>query len=402
MLVAGCSGGSGGTTHASGTTHATGVAASPAGTAPAGQNLLRLVVPPGPVQNGNVMAQDDWVTPFQKQTGCLVYLKNAYTDAEAAKDITAGGSYYSGVLASPELAGQLISSGAAAPLKTALIPGYTALSPALRTAPTEVSGGKTYGVPYAWDSYVTGYDASKVNPAPQNWNALFAPGSAARYAGKITMPDSPATIALAALYLKSAQPSLGITDPFELDKTQFAAATQAVKAVRNNVGTFWSQDSSVIGPLGDGQDVLGAVMTHQIAEMARAGLPTAGVPAQATAAGSGSGSGSGETIGYVQSWLMSSHAGNPSCMNRWLSWTASKYVQEHMAAWTGTAPANPAACTGAASPICAAFHETSQSSARNMTFEHLPATACGNGRTGCTSYATWQSAWQRLAPPAGG
>jgi putative spermidine/putrescine transport system substrate-binding protein len=388
MLVAGCSGGSGGTTHASGATAAspTGKASSASGS----QNWLRLVVPPGPVQNGNVMAQADWVTPFQKQTGCQVYLKNANTDAEAAKDIISGRSYYSGVLASPELAGQLISTGAAAPLNTTLIPGYTALSAALRTAPSEVAGGKTYGVPYAWDSYVTGYNASKVKPAPQNWSALFAPDSAAHYAGKITMPGSPATIALAALYLKSAQPSLGITDPFELDKTQFAAATQAVDAMRHNVGTFWSQDSSVIGQLGDGQDVLGAVMTHQIAEMARAGLPAAGVPAQATAAGSG------ETIGYVQSWLMSSHAGNPSCMYRWLSWTASKSVQQRMSAWTGTAPANPAACTGPASAICAAIHEASLSAARNITFQHLPLSNCGNGHTGCMTYQQWQSAWKKL------
>jgi putative spermidine/putrescine transport system substrate-binding protein len=185
---------------------------------------------------------------------------------------------------------------------------------------------------------------------------------------------------------------LGITDPFELDQTQFAAATQAVNAVRPNVGTFWSQDSSVIGQLGDGQDVLGAVMTHQIAELARAGLPAAGVPAQATAARSG------ETIGYVQSWLMSAHAANPSCMYRWLSWTASKNVQERMAAWTATAPANPAACTGPAAAICTAFHETNLSTARNITFEHLPLSNCGNGQTTCVAYKHWQSAWHRISP----
>ncbi len=268
--------------------------------------MLRLVVPPGPVQNGNVIPQVDWVTPFEKQTGCQVDLKNANTDAEAAKDITAGGSYYSGILASPELAG---AADQLPGRRAAQHRAHPRLHGARRGPPHRADRGlrgKTYGVPYAWDTYVTGYDAGKVNPAPQNWNALFAPASAARYAGKITMPDSTATIALAALYLKSAQPSLGITDPFELDKTQFAAATQAVNAVRHNVGTFWSQDSSVIGQLGDGQDVLGAVMTHQIAEMARAGLPAAGVPAQATAARSG------ETIGYVQSWLMSAHAGTPA------------------------------------------------------------------------------------------
>jgi putative spermidine/putrescine transport system substrate-binding protein len=387
LLVAGCSGGSG--THAGGAAPA-GTAGTASSSASASQNMLRLVVPPGPVQNGNVIPQVDWVTPFQKQTGCQVYLKNANSDAQAAKDITTGGSYYSGVLASPEVAGQLISTKAVAPLNTALIPGFSSLAGALRTAPSGVAGGRTYAVPYAWDSYVTGYQPGTVKPAPQDWSALFAPASAARYAGKITMPDSVATIALAALYLKSAQPSLGITDPFELDQAQFAAATQAVNAVRPNIGTFWSQDSTVIGQLGDGQDVLGAVMTHQIGEMARAGLPAAGVQAQATAARSGA------TIGYVQSWLMSAHAGNKSCMYRWMSWTASKSVQERMAAWTGTAPVNPAACTGPAAAICAAFHETTLSPAANLTFEHLPLAACGNGQANCVSYKHWQSAWQKI------
>jgi putative spermidine/putrescine transport system substrate-binding protein len=391
MLVAGCSGG--GSTHTSAAAAPT-ATASPSG--PASQGWLRLIVPPGPVQNGNVIPQQNWVSGFTMRTGCQVYLDNANTDSEAEQDLTDGGSYYSGILASPELAGQLISAGKAAPLDTARIPGYTAISSTLRNAPTEVSGGKVYAEPYAWDTYVTGYDANKVNPAPQNWGALFDPASAARYAGKITMPDTPATIALAALYLKSAQPSLGISDPFELNQAQFTAATQVVNAVRHNVGTFWAQDSAVVGQLGDGQDVLGAVMTHQIAEMARAGLPATGVPAQATAARTG------ETIGYIQSWLMSSKAGNPSCMYKWLAWTATKSVQERMAAWTGTAPVNPGACAGPAAPICAAFHEPSLPSAQNIVFEHLPLSDCGGGRTGCVDYARWQAAWNRMVPPPPG
>ena len=244
--------------------------------------MVRLVVPAGPVQNGNVDPEADWVTPFEQQTGCRIQLKNASTGAQALTDITRGigRSYYDGILASPEVAGQLIEAGAVRPLDVQRITGYTQLSPTLRSAPSEVSGSRVYGMPYSWDSYVIGYDAGKVKPAPQSWRSLFDPASAARYGGKITVPDAPVTLALAALYLKSAQPSLGITDPFELTKPQLAAAAQAVTAVRHNVGTFWTQDSLVIGQLGDGQDVLGAVLSHQIVEMARAGLPTASVPAR--------------------------------------------------------------------------------------------------------------------------
>ena len=178
------------------------------------------------------------------------------------------------------VAGQLIRAGAVQPLDVQRITGYAQLSPRLRSAPSEVSGSTVYGMPYSWDSYVTGYDAGTVRPAPQAWSSLFAPASAARYAGKITLPDDPVTLALAALYLKSAQPSLGISDPFQLTGPQLAAAVQAVNAVRRGVDTYWTRDSLVIGQLGDGQDVLGAVLRHQIVEMARAGLPTAAVPAR--------------------------------------------------------------------------------------------------------------------------
>jgi putative spermidine/putrescine transport system substrate-binding protein len=395
VLLAGCSGTTTGPSHAGGATPS---ARSSAGSASVSSGLskgtLNLVVVSGPVQNGNVDPKADWVTPFQKQTGCLVELKNASTDAQAVDDINrgTGRAYYDGALGSPEVLGQLVKDGDLRPLDTSRITGYSRLSPRLRSAPGELSGGKIYGLPYSWDSYVTGYDATKVKPAPQSWTSLFEPASAARYAGKITVPDSPLTLALAALYLKSAQPSLGISDPFELTKPQLAAAVQAVTAVRHNIGTFWTQDSEVIGQLGDGQDVLGAVLSHQIVEMARAGLPTAGVPAPAPAPAAGSGT----AVGSVLSWMMTSQAPESDCMYRWLSWSASASVQERVSAWTNTAPANPAACTRAAAANCADFHMASLATAGNLVFDHLPASDCGDGTTGCTDYAQWQTDWRHI------
>ena len=390
-----------------------GAAASPtstAGTSLANSNFIRLVVPPGPVQNGNVDPKTDWVTPFEQQSGCLVELRTANTDADGYQDLThgIGNSYYDGVLASPEVAGELISAHAVAPLDTSRISGYSGISPRLRTAAPAVSGATAYGLPYLWDSYVTGYDAGRVKPAPQTWTALFSPASAAQHARKITVPDSPVTLALAALYLKSSQPSLGITDPFELTRSQLSAAEHAVNAVRGDIGTYWDADATVIGQLGDGQDVLGAVLTHQINEMTRAGLPAAGVPAPTRAAGSGT------TVAFMYSWMVSAHAANPGCTYKWLSWMTSNYVQERASAFTNAAPASPAACRGPAAANCAAYHMSSLPTARNIVFEHLPLTRCGTtptagpspatgsaAPTGCTSYAQWQAAWQRITTAAG-
>jgi len=390
ILLAGCSGTSTGPSPAA--------SASPAGTvsgaasAVPDNGVLRLVVAPGPVQNGNVDPRDDWVTPFEQQTGCHVELRNAETDAQAISEISLGIGryYYDGVLGSPEVLGTLARAGDLQPLDVQRITGYPQLSPRLRAAPSELYGGKLYGMPYSWDSYVTGYDPAVVRPAPQSWDTLFEPASAARYAHKITVPDSPVTLALAALYLKSAQPSLGITDPFELTKPQLAAAQQAVIAIRPSVGSFWSQDSQVVGPLGDGQYVLGAVLNHQIEEMSRAGLPTAGWPAPAATAGQA------PAVAGVLSWMMTAEAPNSSCMYKWLSWSASPYVQEHVSAFTSDAPANPAACRGAAAANCSQYHESSLPVARNIVFEHLPVSDCGNGQTGCTTYEQWQTAWQRV------
>ena len=375
-----------------------GATASPGSTASAvpARGVIRLVVSPGPVQNGNVDPKVDWVTPFERQTGCLVVLKNASTDAQAVNDVNrgTGRSYYDGVLGSPEVLGQLAAAKALQPLNVQRIAGYAALSPRLRGAASELFGGQVYGMPYSWDSYVTGYDAGKVRPAPQGWSALFAPASAAQYAGKITLPDSPVTLALAALYLKSARPSLGISDPFELTKPQLAAAVQAVSAVRPSVGTFWNQDSVVVGQLGDGQDLLGAVLSHQIVEMSRAGLPTAGVPSPTEAARPGT------AVGEVLSWMVTSKAPETDCMYRWLSWSASASVQERVSAWTANAPANPAACRGPAAANCTEFHESSLATARNIVFDHLPVSDCGTGQTGCTGYAQWQTDWRHLTGEA--
>jgi putative spermidine/putrescine transport system substrate-binding protein len=88
-------------------------------------------------------------------------------------------------------------------------------------------------------------------------------------------------------------------------------------------------------------------------------------------------------------------------MYKWLSWSASPDVQEGVSAFTSDAPANPAACRGAAAANCSQYHESSLPVARNIVFEHLPVGDCGNGQAGCTTYEQWQTAWQRVSPLPG-
>ena len=284
-----------------------------------GEGSLRLLGMPGYVEDGSPDPRVDWVTAFERRTGCQV----SYSQVANANSIPAmlrmNGAKYDGVVAPPAVAGQLISAGLIAPLNTAIVHGYAAISPTFRTQAVVTSKGKTYGVPYVWNAYLLGYATSAVRPPPRSWGALFDPASAARYAGKIMLPDSPFTIALAALYLETARPSLGITDPYELTGSQFAAATGLLKSVRRSITQYYSQDSQVIGGLATGSAVLGAVDPHQVDVLARAGLKVAGAdPAEGT-------------TGSVSFWLMSAHAPDPNCMYKWLAWSLTPRVQQQVA-----------------------------------------------------------------------
>ena len=66
-----------------------------------------------------------------------------------------------------------------------------------------------------------------VTTAPDSWSVVFDANSP--YKGKVTAYDSPIYIADAALYLMAKKPELGITDPYALDETQYAAFLERSK-----------------------------------------------------------------------------------------------------------------------------------------------------------------------------
>lgn len=355
-----------------------------------GEGSLRLLGVSGNVEDGSPDPRVDWVSSFEHRTGCDV----SYSQVPSVNAIQAafrqhGGGYYDGVLASPAVAGQLIGAGLIQPLNVRLVAGYSAIASMLRNQAVVTLKGATYGVPYVWNAYVLGYATPAVRPAPRTWSALFDPASAATHAGKIMLPDSPFSIALAALYLESARPSLGITDPYELDGTQFAAATGLLKSVRNSITQYYTLDQQVIDGLATGSAVLGAVLPRHVDVLARAWPVAAADPVQGT-------------TGAVSFWLMSAHAPDPNCMYKWLAWSLTPHVQLQVARWNGTAPVNPAACAGLGRSVCGLHHVGDQAYLSKVAFAQLPVADCGNGERHCLGWAAWSTAWKSIvAPPPG-
>ncbi|MFG2086581.1 MULTISPECIES: ABC transporter substrate-binding protein [unclassified Spirillospora] len=347
-----------------------------------GEGMLNLVTLPGSIESGTSDPRVDWVTPFQERTGCKIGLKVVKTAEEMADLMRDEDRRYDGVAAPPEVAGRLITENQVAPVNTDLVDGYKKLEPKLRGLLKR--DGKQYGIPYVWGSNLIMYDTGAV-PPPASWAALFDPGRARRYSGKLVMRDSPLAIAEAALYLKGDKPELEIDDPYSLTPEQLEAAGRVLAEQRPHVGDYWERPADAVSAFAGGRAVLGQAWPYHVDVLNRASRPVRGVvPSEGV-------------TGWTDAWMIGARAEHPNCMYQWLQWTASPDVQQQVAEWTGVAPANPQACSGdrLKPGFCAAFHVGDRDYLDRITFAHAPAKECEgeSDKNDCTDYAQWKKTW---------
>ena len=349
------------------------------------EGSLKLVTLPGYVEDGGTDPRVDWVGSFQKRTGCHVSYTQVTTGGQLVSKFESGnGNNYDGVLAPGDVGGTLIADHNVAPLNTQLLTGYTSIDRRLRTLPGLSSGSKVYGVPFVWAPYTLAYNSSSVTSAPGGWGALFNPSFASQHAGQISLPDNPFTIAQVALYLRSAEPALQITNPYELTPKQLNAVVAVLQSVRSSDTRYWLTDPDVVSQFATGGTVLGSVLPRVVTSLASAGHTVASAtPSQGT-------------TGVVDSWMMSANPPDPNCMYEWLTWSTTEFVQRLVAAWLRVAPVNPAACDALGSRFCGVYHAKDPSYLDSVAFEQLPVADCGNGKTDCTNWADWQNAWNKI------
>ncbi len=190
-----------------------------------GEKALNLIVWAGYAEDGSTDPAYNWVKPFQDQTGCVVKSKIAATSDEMFQLMSTG--QYDGVSASGDSSVRLIDAGLVAPVNTALIKNYADLSSFLKDTKYNSSGGKNYGIPHGWGANYLMWNTDVVTTPPDSWSVVF--DKASPYSGKVTAYDAPIYIADAALYLKTAQPDLGIDDPYSLNQEQFDASVASAE-----------------------------------------------------------------------------------------------------------------------------------------------------------------------------
>jgi putative spermidine/putrescine transport system substrate-binding protein len=349
----------------------------------AGEGELNIIVWAGYAEDGSDDKSVDWVHPFQQQTGCKVNVKVGNTSDEMVTLMKTG--QYDGVSASGDATLRLIYSGDVAPVNTSLVPNYATISDFLKNGAWNSVNGQMYGIPHGWGANVLTWRTDKVTPAPDSWGVVFDPNSP--YKGKVTAYDSPIYIADAALYLKATKPDLNITNPYELDGTQFQAAVDLLKAQKNLVGEYWSDYTKAVQALQSGDTVVGTewqVIANLVNSSTKAKVDSV-VPKEGS-------------TGWSDTWMVAAKAKHPNCMYQWMNWIVSPKVNAQVAEWFGEAPAQTKACDDTSDKtFCTTYHALDKAYADKISYWTTPVRNCGDSRGNtCKDYAAWTQAWTEI------
>jgi putative spermidine/putrescine transport system substrate-binding protein len=347
-----------------------------------GEGQVNLIAWAGYVEDGSTDPKVDWVSDFEKQTGCKVNVKVGNTSDEMVTLMRTG--QYDGVSASGDATLRLIAGGDVAPVNTDLIPNYADVFDALKNQPWNTVDGQPYGVPHGRGANLLMWRDDKVNPAPDSWGAVFDENSP--YKGKVTAYDNPIYIADAALYLKATQPDLGIDNPYELDDKQFTAAVDLLKKQRGIIGEYWSDYTKEQAAFTSGDSVLGTTW-QVIANLLEADK----VPVKVVLPKEGA-------TGWSDTWMISSKAKNPNCMYMWMDHIISPKANAAVAEWFGEAPSNRKACAETANKDhCDIFHAEDEDYFSKVAYWTTPTKDCGDDRGAtCKDYSEWVQAWTEI------
>ena len=331
-------------------------------------------------------AADDWVKPFEAQTGCKVNRKYAgSSDEMVALMRQGGGSQYDLVSASGDATLRLIYGHNVQPINLKLLTNYANFIPDLKSPPFNTVRGTHYGVSYEWGPNTLLYQTQKVKGTPDSWAAIYNP----EYKGLVTVPDNPIQIADAAVYLAKTQPALKITDPYELTQPQMDAAVALLKQQRPLIKKYWALASDEVDLFKNGDAVIGAAWPYQTITLQQAKVPVSEtLPAEGV-------------TGWADSWMISAKAPHRNCAYEWINYVTSPKVQAQQALSFGETPANTLACKemdALQAGSCSQYHaDAPVAYFRQIRFWKTPRTQCGDARgNACLDYTAWQKAWQEI------
>jgi len=355
---------------------ATSASAAPLQTLGKSEGVVDIIAWPGYIERGESDKQYDWVTQFEKESGCEVRVKTAATSDEMVALMAKGG--YDLVTASGDASLRLIYGKRVQPINTALIPNWKNIDPRLLDAPWHTVKGEHYGAPYQWGPNVLMYNTNVFKEAPTSWGVLFSaqdlPDGKPNQ-GRVQAYDGAIYLADAALYLKHAKPELGITDPYELNEAQYAAVLELVRGQHPLVHRYWHDYNVQMSDFKNEGVVASGAWPFQVNALQAEKQPIAStIPVEGA-------------TGWADTTMLHAEAAHPVCAYQWLNWSLTPKVQGDVAAWFGSVPSVPAACSASSLLGAEGCKTNGLDNFDKIAFWKTPQAKCAQGS--CVPYSRW-------------
>jgi putative spermidine/putrescine transport system substrate-binding protein len=356
---------------------------TPQTTIGAGEGALNLIDWPGYVDK-------TWTAPsvasFEQQTGCKLSVHDAQSSDEMVTLMAnGGGGQWDMVSASGDADLRLIYGGDVKPMNSDLIPDFKNFEDYFKTPPYNTISGIHYGISLQWGPNTLLYNTSKFPTAPTSWSVLYDSGT-----GKlVTVYGYPIQIADAALYLSKKNPSLHITDPYELTQSQFDAVVALLRQQRALVVKYWGSASDEISLFESRDAMVGNAWPYQTNQL----VADKKVQVADTIPQEGA-------TGWGDTWMLATNAKHPNCAYMWTKWVSTPQVQAEQALSFGETPVNTMACAvmdASAPGSCHQYHaDASAQYFAQIKFWKTPIATCPDGTKQCVTYDKWVSAWTSI------
>ena len=343
-----------------------------------GEGAVDIVAWPGYIERGETDKNYDWVTGFEKATGCEVRVKTANTSDEMVALMNEGG--FDLVTASGDASLRIIYGDRVQPINTDLIPSWDTVDDRLKEAPWHTVDGVHYGVPYQWGANVLMYNTEVFgDQPPTSWKVVFEemtlPDGKSNK-GRVQAFDGPIYIADAALYLKKHQPELGIEDPYELTQDQYSAALDLLRQQRQIVGRYWHDAFVQIDDFTNEGVVASSAWPFQANILKAQGEPVATLIPEEGA------------TGWADTTMMHVDASHPNCAYKWMEYSLNTKLQGDLASWFGSVPVVLAACEDNELLGENGCQTNGLDNFEKISFWRTPVSACGDGKQ-CVPYYRW-------------
>jgi putative spermidine/putrescine transport system substrate-binding protein len=349
----------------------------------AGEGALNLIDWPGYVDR-------TWTAPsvasFEQQTGCKVNVHDAQSSDEMVSLMAnGGGGQWDMVSASGDADLRLIYGGDVKPMNPNLIPDYVNFDDYFKNPPYNTISGIHYGISLQWGPNTLLYNTTKFTTAPTSWSVLYD----SQYSQLVTVYGYPIQIADAALYLSKKNPSLHITDPYELTQPQFDAVVNLLKQQRTLIRKYWGTAADEIS-LFESRDVMvGNAWPYQTNQLVADGKVAVAdtIPQEGA-------------TGWGDTWMLATNATHPNCAYMWVKFVSTPQVQAEQALSFGETPVNTKACAVMDATVAGSCHQyhadASAQYFQQIKFWKTPIATCADGSKNCVDYSKWVAAWTSI------